>query len=68
MEKIITLTTNNKTYNPQEVQKINVITDSNATYNPSLTEKIISGRFKGFLLSNQNKVLFTNGGHALIYG
>lgn len=68
MEKILTFTTNSKTYNPSESQKIKVISDNNKTYDPQLTEKLISSTFNGYLLSNQNKVLFTQRGFALIYG
>lgn len=68
MEKILTFTTNTKTYRPSEVEKIKVISESNKTYDPNLTERLISSSFKGYLLSNQNKVLFTQRGFALIYG
>lgn len=68
MQKIITITTNNKTYNPSETQKQTSLSVNAVAYSPSLTEKIIGNNFEGFILSNLNKYLLTNNNNFITYG
>lgn len=68
MEKIITITTNSKTYNPSQTQKQTSLSVDAVSYIPSLTEKIIASTFDGFLLSNLNAFLTTNNGNFITYG
>lgn len=68
MEKIITITTNSKTYNPSQTQKQTSLSVESVAYSPSLTEKIISQGVNFGLLSNLNLNLLTDNGKYLIYG
>lgn len=68
MEKIITITTNSKTYTPSQTQKQTSLSIESVAYSPSLTEKIISQGVNFGLLSNLNLNLLTNNGKYLIYG
>lgn len=68
MQKIITITTNSKTYTPSQTQKQTSLSINAIGYNPSLTEKIISQGVNFGLLSNLNLNLLTDNGKYLIYG
>lgn len=68
MQKIITITTNNKTYSPSETQKQTSLSVNAVAYIPSLSEKIISQGVNFGLLSNLNLNLLTNSGKYLTYG
>lgn len=68
MEKIITITTNSKTYTPSQMQKQTSLSVESVAYSPSLTEKIISQGVNFGLLSNLNLNLLTDNGKYLIYG
>jgi hypothetical protein len=68
MEKIITITTNSKTYTPSQTQKQTSLSVESVAYSPSLTEKIIATAFDGFLLSQLDKYLTTNNGNFITYG
>ena len=68
MEKIITITTNSKTYSPSQTQKQTILSVESVAYRPSLTEKIISQSVNFGLLSNLNLNLLTDSGKYLTYG
>jgi len=68
MEKIITITTNSKTYTPSQTQKQTNLSVESVAYSPSLTEKIISQGVNFGLLSNFNLNLLTDNGKYLTYG
>lgn len=68
MEKIITITQNNKTYTPTQVSKQTSIIDSVVNYNPSLTEKIIGANYDGFLITDLGYFFVTDNGDLLTYG
>jgi hypothetical protein len=68
MQKIITITTNSKTYTPSQTQKQTSLSVESVAYSPSLTEKIISQGVNFGLLSNLNLNLLTDNGKYLTYG
>lgn len=68
MQKIITITTNSKTYNVSQTQKQTSLSVESVAYTPNLTEKIIASNFDGFLLSNLNAFLTTNKNNFITYG